>query len=196
MFSKLSIVIASVLITLAAAIPTGTPPPPINPPPPSSPQCCSSVVPSTSTAASAVAARLGLDLTGLDVLIGLSCSPITVLGNNCGSTTVTCDAPEQEWGGLIAINCIPVGGTPAPPVTPPNSPQCCSSVVPSNNTRALAISALLGIDLTGLDVPIGLSCSPITGVFPNNCASISLTCDAPRKELGTPLTTTSLPCYR
>ncbi|KAJ7032546.1 hypothetical protein C8F04DRAFT_1261841 [Mycena alexandri] len=69
---------------------------------------CNSVVPSSNAAASAVAALLGLDLTGLDVPIGLSCSPITVAGNNCGSTTVTCDAPEKEWGGLIAINCIPI----------------------------------------------------------------------------------------
>jgi hypothetical protein len=29
-----------------------------------------------------VAALLGLDLTGLDVPVGLSCSPITVEGNN------------------------------------------------------------------------------------------------------------------
>ncbi|KAF8190015.1 hypothetical protein K438DRAFT_1832483 [Mycena galopus ATCC 62051] len=104
MFSKLSIVVASVLITLAAAIPNTTPPVT----PPTSNQCCNSVVPSSSTAASAVAALLGLDLTGLDVPVGLSCSPITVGGNNCGSTSVTCDAPDKEWGSLIAINCIPI----------------------------------------------------------------------------------------
>ncbi|KAF8190023.1 hypothetical protein K438DRAFT_1832503 [Mycena galopus ATCC 62051] len=104
MFSKLSVVVASVLITLAAAIPNTTPPVTT----PTSNQCCNSVVPSSSTAASAVAALLGLDLTGLDVPVGLSCSPITALGNNCGSTSVTCDAPDQEWGGLIAINCIPI----------------------------------------------------------------------------------------
>ncbi|KAJ7910884.1 hydrophobin 2 [Mycena leptocephala] len=75
---------------------------------PELPQCCSSVVSSSSTAASAVAAALGLDLSGLDVPVGLSCTPITVAGDNCGSTTVTCDAPEEEWGGLIAINCIPI----------------------------------------------------------------------------------------
>ncbi|KAJ7303069.1 fungal hydrophobin [Mycena albidolilacea] len=106
MFSKLSVAVASVLITLAAATPTGTPPPPVTTP--SSPQCCASVVPSTSAAASAVAALIGLDLSGLDVPVGLSCSPITVGGNNCGSTTVTCDAPQNEWGGLIAINCLPI----------------------------------------------------------------------------------------
>ncbi|KAJ7155819.1 fungal hydrophobin [Mycena filopes] len=106
MFSKLSVVVTSVLITLAAAIPNGTPPPPVTPP--TSPQCCASVVPASNGAASLVAAVLGLDLSGILVDVGLSCSPITVLGNNCGGTTVTCDAPEKEWGGLIAINCIPI----------------------------------------------------------------------------------------
>ncbi|KAF7342279.1 Hydrophobin 2 [Mycena venus] len=106
MFSKLSVVVASVLITLAAAMPNGTPPPPVTPP--TSNQCCSSVQSSSSSAVSAVAALLGLDLSGLNVPIGLGCSPITVLGNNCGGTSVTCDAPDQEWGGLIAINCVPI----------------------------------------------------------------------------------------
>ncbi|KAJ7501954.1 POH2 hydrophobin [Mycena galericulata] len=104
MFSKLSVVVASVLVTLAAAIPNTTPPVT----PPTSDQCCSSVQSSSSTAASTVAALLGLDLTGLNVPVGLSCSPITVIGNNCGGTTVTCDAPETQWNGLIAINCIPI----------------------------------------------------------------------------------------
>ncbi|KAK7018323.1 hydrophobin 2 [Favolaschia claudopus] len=106
MFSKLSVVAATVLITLAAAKPWGTPPPPVTPP--TSPQCCNSVVSSNNGEASAVAALLGLDLTGLNVPVGLTCSPITVVGNNCGNTEVTCDAPEEEWAGLIAINCIPI----------------------------------------------------------------------------------------
>ncbi|KAJ6455927.1 hypothetical protein C8R47DRAFT_1328864 [Mycena vitilis] len=106
MFSKLSVVVASVLITLAAAMPNGVPPPPVTPP--TSAQCCGSVVSPTSSAASGVAALLGLDLTGIDVPVGLSCSAITVIGENCGGTSVTCDAPEAEWAGLIAINCIPI----------------------------------------------------------------------------------------
>ncbi|KAJ7098449.1 fungal hydrophobin [Mycena crocata] len=104
MFSKLTVVVTSVLISLAAAIPTNTPPVT----PPTSPQCCNSVVSSSSNVASVLSALLGLDLAGLNVPIGLSCSPITVLGNNCGGTTVTCDAPENKWGGLVAINCIPI----------------------------------------------------------------------------------------
>ncbi|KAJ7307913.1 hypothetical protein DFH08DRAFT_975295 [Mycena albidolilacea] len=51
---------------------------------------------SSSSAAGIVAALLGLDLIGLDVLIGLSCSLIMVISNNCGGTTVTCDTPEEE----------------------------------------------------------------------------------------------------
>ncbi|KAJ7746174.1 hydrophobin 2 [Mycena maculata] len=104
MFPKLSLVVTSVLITLAAASPWTTPPVT----PPTSNQCCTSVEPASSGAASLVAALLGLDLSGLLVDVGLSCSPITVLGNNCGGTTVTCDAPDEEWGGLISINCIPI----------------------------------------------------------------------------------------
>ncbi|KAJ7128489.1 hypothetical protein C8R44DRAFT_732832 [Mycena epipterygia] len=104
MFSKLSIIATSVLITLAAAMPWTTPPVTT----PTSSQCCSSVQSSSSSSVSAVAALLGLDLSGLDVPVGLGCSPITVIGNNCGGTSVTCDAPEQAWGSLIAINCIPI----------------------------------------------------------------------------------------
>ncbi|KAK6978237.1 hydrophobin 2 [Favolaschia claudopus] len=106
MFSKLFVVVTTVLITLAAAMPNGTPPPPVTPP--TSPQCCSSVQNSNSDAVSAIATLLGLDLSGLNVPVGLGCSPITVIGNNCGSTTVTCDAPEKAWGSLIAINCLPI----------------------------------------------------------------------------------------
>ncbi|KAJ7612627.1 hydrophobin 2 [Roridomyces roridus] len=106
MFSKLSILTTSVLITLAAASPWTTTISSV--PPPTSDQCCSSVESSKTSAASAVLALLGIDLNGLDVPVGLSCSPITVIGNNCGGTQVTCDAPAAEWNNLIAINCIPI----------------------------------------------------------------------------------------
>ncbi|KAJ7610427.1 hypothetical protein FB45DRAFT_1066217 [Roridomyces roridus] len=69
-------------------------------------QCCTSVQHSNSNAVSAIAGLLGLDLSGLNVPIGLGCSPITVLGNNCGGTQVTCNSPEKEYGSLIAINCV------------------------------------------------------------------------------------------
>ncbi|KAJ7929723.1 hypothetical protein B0H13DRAFT_2538739 [Mycena leptocephala] len=96
MFSKLSIVVASVLITLAAAIPTGTPPPPVTPP--SSPQCCDRVVPPSDSTASAIAGLLGIDLTGLDsdVPVGLQCN--NWFDGMCESTIFNCDAPLEQWG--------------------------------------------------------------------------------------------------
>ncbi|KAJ7128496.1 hypothetical protein C8R44DRAFT_778070 [Mycena epipterygia] len=103
MFSKLSVVVTSVLITLAAAIPTTVPVTP-----PTSDQCCASVVDSSSTDAGKVLSVLGIDLGDITVPVGLTCSPITVVGNSCGGVTTRCDAPEIEWGGLIAINCIPI----------------------------------------------------------------------------------------
>ncbi|KAJ7273910.1 hypothetical protein C8J57DRAFT_1224816 [Mycena rebaudengoi] len=102
MFSKLSVIVTSVLITLAAAT---------NPPttPQDSPQCCDRVVSSTDSNATAVAALVGTDLTGLDVPIGLSCSCIHsgfCDNHSCGIPLI-CAAPFKQWGGLIAINCIP-----------------------------------------------------------------------------------------
>ncbi|KAJ7745995.1 fungal hydrophobin [Mycena metata] len=105
MFSKLSVVVASVLITLAAAIPQGAPPPPVTPP--TAFMCCASVVSSMSTTASLIAGLLGVNISSLNVPIGLSCSPITVI-SNCNGVIVICDAPPAEWGGLMAINCLPV----------------------------------------------------------------------------------------
>ncbi|KAJ7241051.1 hypothetical protein B0H12DRAFT_1237167 [Mycena haematopus] len=75
MFTKLCIAVASVLITLASAMPDGSPPPPVIPP--TSNQCCTSVGDSASSAFSEVAALLGLN-----VPVGLGCSPITVVGAN------------------------------------------------------------------------------------------------------------------
>ncbi|KAJ7028066.1 hypothetical protein C8F04DRAFT_69386 [Mycena alexandri] len=108
MFSKLSVVVASVLIALAAAMPQstpGVPPPPVTPP--TTFMCCASVVSSTSPSATIIAGLLGVDISGLNVPIGLSCSPITVV-TGCGGVVVICDAPPAEWGGLMAINCLPI----------------------------------------------------------------------------------------
>ncbi|KAF7354096.1 Hydrophobin 2 [Mycena venus] len=105
MFSKLSAAFAAVFVILVAATPTT---PLVTPP--TSPQCCVAVVPSTNEAAIAVAALVGIDLTSINpsIPIGLTCTPITVIGDNCGNTKVTCDSPPGEWGGLLALNCLPI----------------------------------------------------------------------------------------
>ncbi|KAJ7916162.1 fungal hydrophobin [Mycena leptocephala] len=100
MFSKLSVVVTSVLITFAAAIPTY--------PPPSStgPQCCQSVESSSNTGVASLLGLLGVIVNGVNVPIGLNCSPITIAGNNCGGQTVNCNSAAA--GGLINIGCVPI----------------------------------------------------------------------------------------
>ncbi|KAJ7058412.1 hydrophobin [Mycena amicta] len=99
MFSKLSVFLAFIALAVATTIPVT---------PPTSDQCCSSVVQSDSIDATKVLSGLGINLGGVVVPVGLSCSPITVVGENCGGVSVTCDPPEVEFAGLIAINCIPI----------------------------------------------------------------------------------------
>ncbi|KAJ7128604.1 hypothetical protein C8R44DRAFT_979240 [Mycena epipterygia] len=102
MFSKLSLFVASVLITFSAASPHSPPPPP------SSNLCCNSV---QSFGSLDIVDQLLFGVFGLlnvNVPVGLGCSPITVIGNNCGSTTVNCDSSQSSGGSLIAINCIPI----------------------------------------------------------------------------------------
>ncbi|KAJ7364742.1 fungal hydrophobin [Mycena albidolilacea] len=99
MFPKISLAVTAVLATLAVASPTNSPPPAGN-------QCCSSVQQSDSAGLAGILGLLGVVLDAV-VPIGLSCSPITVIGNNCGGTTVTCSGPAYQ-GGLIAIGCVPI----------------------------------------------------------------------------------------
>ncbi|KAF7351944.1 hypothetical protein MVEN_01156400 [Mycena venus] len=63
MFYKLSIIFASVLVTLTVAMPNGTP---------------------DTQATPASLSLVGLDLSGLNVAVGLTCSPTTDGGENCG----------------------------------------------------------------------------------------------------------------
>ncbi|KAJ6532825.1 hypothetical protein DFH09DRAFT_1325845 [Mycena vulgaris] len=111
MFSKLSVVVTSVLITLAAATPWNGPP--------------RRLVHQCRRLRGCRSPR-DIDLTGLSVPIGLTCSPITVGGNNWSAPILPfihtphlinnsaearpslATTPDKEWGGLIAINCIPI----------------------------------------------------------------------------------------
>ncbi|KAJ7711337.1 fungal hydrophobin [Mycena olivaceomarginata] len=102
MFPKLSLAVTAVLATLAVASPT-------NPSPPATTLCCNSVQQSNSADAAGALAAIGVIVNAV-VPIGLGCSAITgitVAGNNCGSTQVTCNSPQQQIG-LVAIGCAPI----------------------------------------------------------------------------------------
>ncbi|CDO70113.1 hypothetical protein BN946_scf184806.g40 [Trametes cinnabarina] len=52
---------------------------------------------------------LGIVIDGLDVVLGIQCSPISVIGvagGDCDANVVCCQ--DNNVGGLISIGCIPV----------------------------------------------------------------------------------------
>ncbi|RDX40515.1 fungal hydrophobin [Lentinus brumalis] len=70
--------------------------------------CCSTFGESSDPAIVSQLGLLGIILSGLDVLVGIDCSPITVIGagGSCSGTTVTCT--DNSKGGLVEIGCLPI----------------------------------------------------------------------------------------
>ncbi|KAH9482524.1 Fruiting body protein SC3 [Psilocybe cubensis] len=101
---KLSALTALALTTLAVATPlrrdqcdTG------------SIQCCQSVQSPTSSAVSAIFALLGIDAQDVTALVGLTCSPVTVIGagsNSCTAQPACCT--DNSFHGLVALGCTPI----------------------------------------------------------------------------------------
>ncbi|PIL27540.1 hypothetical protein GSI_10691 [Ganoderma sinense ZZ0214-1] len=73
-------------------------------------QCCESIQSPTDHDASVILGLLDIVIEGLDVLVGLTCSPISVIGvggsNSCTANVVCCQ--NNNVGGLISIGCVPV----------------------------------------------------------------------------------------
>ncbi|PIL27535.1 hypothetical protein GSI_10686 [Ganoderma sinense ZZ0214-1] len=73
-------------------------------------QCCNSVGTANDAGFGAILGLLGIVLQGVEGLLGLGCSPITVVGvgsgNACSSNVVCCQ--NNNVGGLISIGCIPI----------------------------------------------------------------------------------------
>jgi hypothetical protein len=69
--------------------------------------CCNSVVPADSKDAALILGLLGIVVQGVDVLVGLTCTPITVIGignGACSATPVCCE--DNSFKGLINIGCV------------------------------------------------------------------------------------------
>jgi hypothetical protein len=88
MFSKLSVAIVSSLAILAAATPVPTDGGSTNQCTTGSQQCCNTVTKADDPAASKILGLLGIVLQDVNVLVGLTCSPISVVGVNSGSWCV------------------------------------------------------------------------------------------------------------
>ncbi|KAI0700336.1 fungal hydrophobin-domain-containing protein [Cytidiella melzeri] len=73
-------------------------------------QCCQSTEAATSPIGSLLLGLLGIVVDGIDVLLGIDCSPITVIGigsgSACSASPVCCE--DNAVGGLISIGCIPI----------------------------------------------------------------------------------------
>ncbi|KAL0948209.1 hypothetical protein HGRIS_010816 [Hohenbuehelia grisea] len=72
-------------------------------------QCCNSVQSSKSSVVGLLAGLLGIVLGPLDVLVGVTCSPISVIGvggNSCTAQPVCCTG--NSFKGLLVLGCTPV----------------------------------------------------------------------------------------
>ncbi|KAF8646624.1 hypothetical protein AX16_007125 [Volvariella volvacea WC 439] len=70
-------------------------------------QCCNKVTTARDSTAGLIMSLLGI-VTSLDTVVGLTCSPISVLGiggNSCHAQPVCCS--NNNFNGLIALGCSP-----------------------------------------------------------------------------------------
>ncbi|EJF64478.1 fungal hydrophobin [Dichomitus squalens LYAD-421 SS1] len=72
-------------------------------------QCCNQVSKANNNVVAAILGLLGLGGIADDILVGVQCSPLSVVGVGAGSTCsqrpVCCE--NNSHGGLISIGCIP-----------------------------------------------------------------------------------------
>ncbi|KAF5374363.1 hypothetical protein D9758_004717 [Tetrapyrgos nigripes] len=72
-------------------------------------QCCDIVQPASAQPASTILGLLGIVIQDLTVLVGINCSPISVIGvggNSCTAQPVCCE--NNSFTPLIAIGCTPI----------------------------------------------------------------------------------------
>ncbi|KAI0806665.1 hydrophobin 1 [Fomes fomentarius] len=73
-------------------------------------QCCNSTEKAGSPTGAALLGLLGIVVQDANVLLGVNCSPITVIGvgqgGSCSAEAVCCE--DNSHGGLVSIGCVPV----------------------------------------------------------------------------------------
>ncbi|KAF6756253.1 hydrophobin-251 [Ephemerocybe angulata] len=110
---QFTLITALALASVAVAVPTGGPilPPPI----PASQcntgpvQCCNSVQSAGDPSLAALFALLGISVTDVNAIVGLTCTPISVIalpGNSCSAQPVCCT--NNTFNGVVALGCTPV----------------------------------------------------------------------------------------
>ncbi|ESK83732.1 hydrophobin [Moniliophthora roreri MCA 2997] len=72
-------------------------------------QCCDSVQSASSNPVAVILGLLGIVLQDLNIDVGLTCSPITIIGggsNSCSANPVCCE--NNSFNGIVALGCVPV----------------------------------------------------------------------------------------
>ncbi|KAI0355203.1 hydrophobin 1 [Trametes cingulata] len=76
----------------------------------STPQCCATTTKASSETGEKLLGLLGVVVQDVNVLLGLDCTPITVVGvgsgSECSGTTVCCE--DNSHGSLVSIGCLPI----------------------------------------------------------------------------------------
>ncbi|KAI0065202.1 fungal hydrophobin [Artomyces pyxidatus] len=72
-------------------------------------QCCNTVESASNPVVSIILGLLGIVLDGVDVIVGITCTPINIIGiggNSCTAQTVCCE--NNNFSGIISIGCSPI----------------------------------------------------------------------------------------
>ncbi|KAK0199588.1 hydrophobin 2 [Desarmillaria ectypa] len=72
-------------------------------------QCCASTQSPTSSIVQTLLGLLGIPIGSVTANVGLTCSPITVLGlggTQCSNQVVCCD--NNNFNGVVALGCTPI----------------------------------------------------------------------------------------
>ncbi|ESK95426.1 hydrophobin [Moniliophthora roreri MCA 2997] len=73
-------------------------------------QCCNALERADDTAVGVLLGLLGVVLQNVEALVGITCSPINILGigqgGKCAAQPVCCQ--NNTFNGIIAIGCVPI----------------------------------------------------------------------------------------
>ncbi|TFK51415.1 fungal hydrophobin [Heliocybe sulcata] len=73
-------------------------------------QCCNNVQKASDPAISTLLGALGIDVSDVNAMVGVQCSPVTVVGAGggakCSAQPVCCE--NNSYGGAVAVGCAPV----------------------------------------------------------------------------------------
>ncbi|KLO13693.1 fungal hydrophobin [Schizopora paradoxa] len=103
MFSKLFVAASLAILAVATPAPWGS----SGSTTPNA--CCTSTTTAGNSAFAGLFQSLGIDISNVNVPIGLGCSPITVVGvsgTSCTNDPVSCD--QIFTPSLVGLNCVPV----------------------------------------------------------------------------------------